>query len=82
MGRYICSGILLGTGIGIILYFIFPQLLQVDILLNSTFKQQVGLPIYSSKGVDLGGCAFLIGLMGGVLGFVIYKIKKYKQKRK
>ncbi|GEM_PF-6836628 len=81
MGKSIITGFLLGIGIGVLLYFIFPQMLLIDLLWNSLFRQQLGLPVISTKGLDIGESAFFIGIIGGFLGFTTYKIRKYGHKR-
>lgn len=72
---------LAGLVLGIILDFVFPQLLDFEFESEVALKQKFGTPIYpptikSGSIFAVGGLApVLCAMLGGVVGLIAYKIK-------
>jgi len=76
MDKWIVKGILIGLLVGIVLYFIFPQLLDIDYEYGIAYRQQVGIPSTIKSGsmfATRGVIPLLCAAIGGATGFVAYK---------
>ncbi|MCL4418519.1 hypothetical protein M1146_00270 [Patescibacteria group bacterium] len=83
--RFVASGALVGLILGIIASLLFPNLLTLGLDFNRSFNQATGYPrdFHSEKGSVFNSLLFapiLFGLIGGLLGFTIYKLKSVIKK--
>lgn len=80
--RFIVLGILIGITVGIIIPFIFPNLLVEGLRFNILFNKGLGYPadFYSPKSGSIFNVLttfpLFLSLVGGVMGFVLYKITR------
>lgn len=78
--KFIVVGIFIGIIVGIIIPFIFPNLLVEGLKFNILFNKGLGYPadFYSPKGGSIINTLPIFplfsGLIGGVLGLLLYKI--------
>jgi hypothetical protein len=80
--RFIAIGALLGVFVGVIITFLFPSLLIFGAQFNSASNAQLGLPNYFPKSGSILNSLMVapmfLGIVGSVLGFIIYKLKRSK----
>ena len=78
--KFISFGVLVGIVFGLVVSFLSPDLLNQVVEFNKLFNQASGYPkatyiiTYGSIYNVLPGVFSLFGLIGGLVGFIIYKI--------
>jgi hypothetical protein len=83
--RYAAGGALLGIGIGIIVIFFFPELLEGSFFYMQTTNNALGKPALAPVSASLslfpfimgGMCAFLGWLVAIIISFIV-SIRKRK----
>ncbi|OGM28320.1 hypothetical protein A2962_00555 [Candidatus Woesebacteria bacterium RIFCSPLOWO2_01_FULL_39_61] len=81
MSKSVAVGILFGILLGIVLQFIYPKLLSLEVLFNSSLRQQTGVPQYPQYGSgSIFAVGFLtpliFGIIGGLTGLIISKLTR------
>lgn len=79
MSKWVTIGALIGGLVGIILSFVYPELLQFEFLYDVETRQQTGVPLYPQYK---SGSAFAVGmfvplmcgLAGAGLGYFFYRV--------
>ena len=78
--KFVVVGAFLGALFGILLEALYPKVAILEFIYNLFTRQQLGLPIYPDPFV--GGSVFavggivplLFGIVGGLIGFILYKV--------
>jgi H+/Cl- antiporter ClcA len=74
--RFIVGGILIGIIVGVVVSLLFPNLLTTGVNFNNSLRKSQGFPDYVISSI-LDGLYFyplILGLAGGVVGFLVFKL--------
>lgn len=76
--RFLAIGALAGILIGVLISFLFPDLLKYSAEFNNSSRVAQGLPDYSPKSGSIFNSLMVmpmfLGILGGVLGLVLFKL--------
>ena len=82
MAKWLVWGALIGIFLGIVLYLAFPYLLRTDFFFNILFRSSLGYPknyydpVMGSVFSVGTFIPFALGLLGSLMGFIGYNLKK------
>jgi len=80
VSKWVSLGALMGLAVGVVQYFILPNLVNIDFLLNTSSRNSLG---FANNYYDLkAGSIYLVGtfipvltgLIGAITGFLAYKL--------
>lgn len=77
------TGFLIGILIGLLLQFASPIFFREELVFNIALRQNLGLPTdYPLASGSILGVGFLLalllGLIGGIIGMLFFKVKQQK----
>ncbi len=82
--KFVIIGALIGILVGTILAFLFPSLLNFGLIFNQISNKSLGYPSNSYLVTEgsiynaYPNIALFFGLIGGVIGFIAFKVVRKK----